>query len=292
MAGKKNGTAVAVREEIPVVLQRLNTVLAGEDGPSEMELLVQESDESETIELERVKIATGGKEKFDRDDDLTDSITGIIVSAQTARGYWESEGTKGTPFCSSVDGKFGEVSADVTPDSARLVAANELAKPHPYAADQTEGNRIVNCKTNCPLNKWGSDRKGGAGKACKETRRLLIQEEEKRIPVILSLSPTSLKPFKAYATKMTGDKSAFFAVVTELGVKEQSSTGGFDYGIVTLKKKEDLTLDVVKEVIALQKSYAEHLRDLAVTGDDYEEGGEVDTGDGQVIEGTSEDVPF
>ena len=291
MAGKKNGTAVAIREEIPVVLQRLNTVLAGEEGPSEMELLVQESDESETIELERVKIATGGKEKFDRDDDLTDSITGIIVSAQTARGYWESEGTKGTPFCSSVDGKFGEISTDVTPDSARLVAANNPAKPHPYAQAQSEGNRIVKC-IDCPLNKWGSDPKGGEGKACKETRLLLIQEEEKRIPVILSLSPMSLKPFKAYATKMTGDKSAFFAVLTELGVKEQSSTGGFDYGIVTLKKKEDLTLDVVKEVIALQKSYAEHLRDLAVTGDDYEDGDTVDTGDGQVIEGTSEDVPF
>ena len=82
-----------------------------------MELLVQESDESETIELERVKIATGGKEKFDRDDDLTDSITGIIVSAQTARGYWESEGTKGTPFCSSVDGNSAKFRADVTPDS-------------------------------------------------------------------------------------------------------------------------------------------------------------------------------
>ena len=256
-----------------------------------MELLVQESDESEAIELERVKIATGGKEKFDRDDDLTDSITGIIVSAQTARGYWESEGTKGTPFCSSVDGKFGEVSADVTPDSARLVAANELAKPHPYAADQTEGNRIVKC-IECPLNKWGSDRKGGAGKACKETRRLLIHEQGKRIPIILSLSPMSLKPFKMYATKMTGDKSAFFAVFTELGVKEQSSTGGFDYGIVTLKRKDDLKLHQVKEVIALQKSYAEHLRDLAVTGDDYEDGETVDMGDGQVIEGTSEDVPF
>ena len=218
MAGKKNGTAVAVREEIPVVLQRLNTVLAGEDGPSEMELLVQESDESETIELERVKIATGGKEKFDRDDDLTDSITGIIVSAQTARGYWESEGTKGTPFCSSVDGKFGEISADVTPDSARLVAANELAKPHPYAADQTEGNRIVNCKTNCPLNKWGSDRKGGAGKACKETRRLLIHEQGKTNPdhpVFVSYVAETVQGM--YATKMTGDSSAFFAVFTELG---------------------------------------------------------------------------
>ena len=52
---------------------------------------------------------------------------------------------------------------------------------------------------------------------------------------------------------MTGDKAAFFAVTTELGVKEQSSSGGFDYGIVTLKKKEDLTLDVVREVIALQE---------------------------------------
>ena len=61
---------------------------------------------------------------------------------------------------------------------------------------------------------------------------------------------------------------------------------------MTLKKKEDLTLDVVKEVIALQKSYAEHLRDLAVTGDDYEDSETVDMGDGQVIEGTSEDVPF
>ena len=172
MAGKKNGngTAVAVREEIPVVLQRLNTVLAGEDGPSEMELLVQESDESEAIELERVKIATGGKEKFDRDDDLTDSITGIIVSAQTARGYWESEGTKGTPFCSSVDGKFGEVSADVTPDSARLVAANELAN---RTLTPPTRQKAIGSSSALNARSISGDQTGRAGRV-KRARRLAV----------------------------------------------------------------------------------------------------------------------
>ena len=36
-----------------------------------------------------------------------------------------------------------------------------------------EQRRTRDCST-CPLNEWGSDPKGGRGKACKETRRLII----------------------------------------------------------------------------------------------------------------------
>lgn len=56
------------------------------------------------------------------------------------------------------------------------------------------------CK-GCPKNEWGSDPQGGKGKACKNTRRLLIvpvKADEKTQPWVIPVSPTGLKHFDKY----------------------------------------------------------------------------------------------
>jgi hypothetical protein len=54
--------------------------------------------------------------------------------------------------------------------------------------------------SNCPMNKWGSDPKGGKGKACRNTVRLAIAPLDagpEFDPYIISVSPTGIKSWGA-----------------------------------------------------------------------------------------------
>jgi len=57
----------------------------------------------------------------------------------------------------------------------------------------------------CKQNIWGTDPQGGKGKACKNTRRLLVapvDAEESAQPWVLSVSPTGLKHFDKYVNTL------------------------------------------------------------------------------------------
>jgi len=74
------------------------------------------------------------------------------------------------------------------------------------------------CK-GCPKNDFGSDPQGGAGKACKNTRRLLIvphDATDKTTPWIISVSPTGLKHFDKYINTLSGVGTHPLEVVTEI----------------------------------------------------------------------------
>lgn len=91
---------------------------------------------------------------------------------------------------------------DIKPPVCFATAA-EPAKAAP--SDNSPKKQSETCGE-CPKNEWGSDPQGGKGKACKNTRRLLIvpiDATEKTQPWIISVSPTGLKYFDKYVNTLS-----------------------------------------------------------------------------------------
>jgi hypothetical protein len=74
------------------------------------------------------------------------------------------------------------------------------------------------CK-GCPQNEWGSAGGGSKGKACKNTRRVLIARpdaDEATQPWIISVSPTGLKHFDKYINTLADLETHPIELVTEI----------------------------------------------------------------------------
>ena len=71
----------------------------------------------------------------------------------------------------------------------------------------------------CPKNAWGSDPQGGKGKACKNTRRILLvphDATENTQPWVITASPTSLKHFDKYVNTLADVGTHPIEVVTSV----------------------------------------------------------------------------
>jgi hypothetical protein len=71
----------------------------------------------------------------------------------------------------------------------------------------------------CPKNEWGSDPGGGKGKACKNTRRLLVvpaDADEKTQPWVISVSPTGLKHFDKYVNSLADVATHPLEIITDI----------------------------------------------------------------------------
>ena len=85
-------------------------------------------------------------------------------------------------------------------------------------SDNSPKKQNDTCK-GCEQNEWGSAPGGGKGKACKNTRKLLIvpsNADEKTQPWVLSVSPTGLKHFDKYVTTLTDMGKHPIEVVTDI----------------------------------------------------------------------------
>jgi hypothetical protein len=81
------------------------------------------------------------------------------------------------------------------------------------------------CK-GCPQNEWGSHPQGGKGKACKNTRRLLIaplDADENTMPWVIDVSPTGLKHFDKYVNTLSDNGKHPIEVVTEISFEESEA---------------------------------------------------------------------
>jgi len=104
---------------------------------------------------------------------------------------------------------------DIKPPSCFAINA-EPAKIAP--SDKSPKKQHETCK-GCPKNEWGSDPQGGKGKACKNTRRVLIvphDAEENTQPWIISVSPTALKHFDKYVNTLADVGTHPIEVITEI----------------------------------------------------------------------------
>ena len=131
-----------------------------------------------TLRFPRAKIPGGGTIQFELtgenpdEPEYTKSIEGVLMFTHLANAYWP-EGSEydddAPPLCQSVDGKTGS---------------------------GTPGGMCQDCL----LNRFGSDSKGGNGKACKNMRMLYILRSGESLPIQLALPPTSLKGYNDFVS--------------------------------------------------------------------------------------------
>ena len=158
-------------------------------GVDEAKEELAEDIEGLQLGFQRVKIPSGGQLQFelpgeDPDNpDYSKTLEGVIVYSHNASAYWptgEDYDDSTPPSCQSTDGKVG------------------------YGAP---GGLC----TDCPYNRYGSDTKGtGKGKACKNQRVIYLLRSGEAMPIQLSLSPTSIRPYTDFV------KAAF--VVRQRGI--------------------------------------------------------------------------
>lgn len=100
------------------------------------------------------------------------------------------------------------------------------------------------CST-CPQNEWGS-KPGSKGKACKNTRRLLIaraDSQDKNDPVyVLSVSPTGLKHFDKYINTLADNKIHPTEVITEISFDESEAFPTLRFSVNRAGKHDKLEL--------------------------------------------------
>jgi hypothetical protein len=131
----------------------------------------------------------------------------------------------------------------------------------------------------CPKNEWGSATNGGKGKACRETRRLLLIPADSIGSAaavagaeIAALRPpvTSLKNYSSYAQTLAATlKRPPLAVVTEIAVVPDAKTQ-FKVEFKMLKAIDDMA--IVQAIMA--RAQGEVDRAIATAGAVNEEGSE------------------
>lgn len=195
----KNGKEYAIMLRDPADIKAImeaNFGAAGSIGPRD---------------LEKIKVPAGGQTAWaittlDEGETVVKELEGIILHWQDVRAYYsrplEEGGGNQAPDCYSEDGKTGQ------------------------------GDPGGPCHT-CPLSQWGSDPKGGKGKACKEKRILFLLRPENMIPDVVFIPPTSLKSVRAYFLRLASQGMPFHAVKTRLGLVKAQSAANIAYAQVT-----------------------------------------------------------
>lgn len=210
-----------------------------------LEALHEELDGLGTIPFDQVKIPAGGARSFEvpsGDPDNPDTVvelTGIIVDHHPSNSYWKEDyagGGNAAPDCYSTDGKTGL---------------------------ETETGCVRNCDT-CPFNQFGSADDGN-GKACKNTHKIYLLREGETLPIVMTLPPTSIKPFKEYIAKrvlLAKPPKRCWQVVTKITLKTEQNAAGIKYskavftkvGILENEAAVKPTVDGIKALIQAQKT--------------------------------------
>lgn len=266
-------------KEIEVAQTTINDLVPQESATINLPALTQREEAlevmSENLEgmegqfkFDKVKIPSGGGISFEIIDEAGEpepvkELKGVVLDYYPINAWWHDEygGEKNPPTCSSMDCKTG-------------TGAPEHGIPVGQA-----------CAT-CPKNQWGSDPRGGRGKACKNMVRVYLLQEGNVFPVLLALPPTSIGGWKQYIQRLTNKLLPYYGVVTVARLEKDRNENGIEYSKVVFAKAGDLT-KVERKAI---KDYAQTLRpamravaidsteyaepmDVEPSPDDYEEEG-------------------
>lgn len=189
--------------------------------------------------FQRVKIPTGGQIQFELPGDDPDNpdyakyLEGVIIYSHNSNAYWpkgEDYDDSNPPACQSVDGKLG------------------YGSPGGICAD-------------CPYNRFGSDPKGtGRGKACKNMRVLYLLRSGETMPIQLSLSPTSIRPYTEFVNAaFISRRRGVCGGLVRIGLKKKNN-GKDDYSVATFQKLRDFTGEELAQIRAYADSFKEQVK--------------------------------
>lgn len=126
-------------------------------------------------DLLRVKIPTGGSVTWEIPGPAgvtpSKELTGILVHFKFVRGYWPEDSKTGSPPACHAEG----------PDTT-AIGIGDPGGP---------------CKT-CRYHEFGSEPKNGRGRACKDRELWFMLQPGTFLPVVVSMSPMSLKAAGEY----------------------------------------------------------------------------------------------
>jgi hypothetical protein len=197
--------------------------------------------EGVNINYPRVKIPSGGSLQFElpggdpENPDYSKTLEGVILHSHLANSYWEVRDKDADenvpPQCSSLDGVTGN------------------------------GNPGGACAL-CAFNKWNSG-EDGKGKACKNMRQLYLLRDGDYLPIQLTLSPTSLRPFDDFvSSNFVTRRRGLCGSVVQIGLKRMNK-GKDDYSVATFKLLYDFSGEALADAKAYAAAFKEQVRELA-----------------------------
>ena len=204
----------------------------GADEMAEMLDVLAENLGGESLtarDLPRLGIPAGGGTTWeiptgDGEVEPSKTLTGIIVHFERTHSYWPPSQQTGTPpVCSSVG------------PSTTAVGVGEPGGP---------------CLT-CPLNQYGTkvrdDGREADGKACTERENWFILLPDRPLPIVVSLSPASLKAAKNYRVDTLGSVGKrLSSVVTEISLATDTNGTGEKYSYVVPRVAGNLSPEEAK----------------------------------------------
>ncbi len=187
-------------------------------------------------DLDKITVTPGGVTIFEvptiDGTQHPEELQAIVIAAPEQFGYWSKsidDGGNSAPDCYSLDCIKGI------------------------------GNPGGLCAV-CPKKQWGSDPKGGKGKACKDLRPLFLLFPDAAIPKILSVPPTSLKHVRKYFVRLSGAKVPYFGAITKITLKKEKNEKNIDYCELQFAVVEGGILS--KEQRASIKEYVDRMQAL------------------------------
>lgn len=213
-------------------------------------------EEVSPFDLTQVRIPTGGASIFEIPSKIGESkaekrLEGVILFATSSRAYWDKKYSGGSepPTCSSPDGETAEPRADETGATATI----------PAQKDPDTGRLLCHtCKLGGP-DAWGTaiNEKGEPtrGKACREMRQVFLLTPSKLLPVLLTLPPTSIQPWRGYLLGLADEEMSWQDIVTEVTLQKVTGKGP-DYSQAVFRPGTPLP-DAEREQIAAYRAASE-----------------------------------
>lgn len=190
------------------------------------------------FDLTRARVPGGGGLSWQIVADPPDEIKvlrGVIIYQTLQRAYWSTtfEMSHGgsPPDCSSHDSNTGY------------------------------GTPGGDCYT-CPLSFFKSDQRG-RGQACKLMRVIFLMVPGERLPMAVTLPPTSVNSSKAYLLSLTSKGYRYWAVETELTLRSTKNEEGIAYAVATARAVGALSPEDAERAHTLGLSLSKHINTIS-----------------------------
>lgn len=204
-------------------------------GEGEMEGLIKANCAGgvDRFDMDRVVMPTGGGLQFavpnlEGGEDMLDEIVGVCVLFKDERKMWhesyDDADVGGPPDCQSSD----------------LITG--VGDPGGHCPE-------------CPLSKFGSGK--GKSQKCTQSRLLFIMRSDNLLPLVVALSPTSLKSAREYFLRLTTHGVRYYQAVTRLSLLKDKNAEGKVYAKIKLGMVKKIDGDEAGAFTGLHNVFSE-----------------------------------
>ena len=230
---------MAKKDLIVSETEEVGNYLVIQTGIERVKALMKETvgeDGLSPFDLDRAQNPSGKSNRWEiptieGDPEVTSELEGVILCHKYSRSYWEGEYSGGDepPDCSSSDGRVGEV------------------------RDGFTGNAGGTC-SECAQSKWGSG--ANNGQSCKLTKHIFLLRSGELLPILIVLTPSSLKEAKKYFRRLLSHQIMPYEVVTRIKLNMTKSKSGFDHATAELSLVSRLDASTAEQM----EQYSEFVR--------------------------------